>query len=1178
LRFNICCKTSEGSYSNYSVSDNEVSDSASYGIYFHHNSAYVNLTLRDNLVHDNTSHGIYADTYYKHYRTLNAALVHNSVYSNGAAGIYLKDRSISTTSINARLMLNEVYENTDHGIRLLGGKAEVVHNSIRDNDGLGVYLYQSSQSSYVNFNNLYGNDASDGIALYNEGAAAVDARYNWWGDTISTEIATDDNPKDLAGIYDVYDDSAVGMVDYSDWLDALQSESLPTDPVSWVKSPSDGLEINAASYQINGSASSLSEIDRVEVSTDGGATWEPATGTTIWSYDWTVVEGDGTYQILSRVITTEGDVEDKTETDIHTITINTDLPTTSGELGGNESWSGTVDLTGDLIVPEGVTLTIQPGTTINMPHRYDGTLGGTDTSLSELTVNGSIIAIGTEAEPIVFTSDASSQAKGDWSGIVSYGALNFEYVEVEYGDNGITCISTTPASECTVKHSSIAHTAGNGITYDAEGETTHPVTLSNNSISDNDAIGIYLNANDDGTEIVAEIADNIINNSGSYGVYLYSDDSSKITAVVTGNLVDTNGTYGIHAYSSDSAVHDITIDDNDVLSITGGEGIYLYSSYADGSTYTVSNNELFDNYNGLKLENSNTSTITYEVRDNLFHDNVYNGVETYYSGTSALMTPAFSGNVIYNNATGMYLNLSGDIALESLQVYDNDIDIKNNSAQAIDATGIWWGVETTNLLATGTHPRNMSNIYDSYDDDDLGSVDYADWLIAYEQPETPTLDTVVSPTVTNLQTLTGTKSADTGIVINGTLVVAIDEAESWSYDLTLYEGTNSINLYAVNDSGLHSENVNSSIVLDTLAPQVFSTTPIDGAVLKNDVTAIEIVLYEASTSLDGDTSIAAATVTDASGNDVDGSWSSGINRLIFTPIAAMGQGTYTITVQPTDTPLGNSADYTLSFTVDTAAPDSLTLDSVTTPTNTSVVTLSGGKEADTAVYINNTLVVSLSTDTTWSYDHTLNEGTNTLSITARDEAGNSSTAVEVSLVLDTLAPVINSISPVDDSYLAQRPTSFTVAIQETNSGLDSDSIIASASVTRSSGASVAGSWSIGETNQLIFTPGTLLTEDTYSVSATLSDLAGNTTSLASTFTYDATPPAIPSIDEVTTPTNSNYQELTGTKAAYSSLWIDDAEAVPVDDATTWAYQVDLEPGLNTFTLYSKDRAGNQSGS
>ena len=44
-----------------------------------------------------------------------------------------------------------------------------------------------------------------------------------------------------------------------------------------------------------------------------------------------------------------------------TVTIDSTLPTTSGFLTGDETWSGTVTLTGDVTVPSGVSLTIDSG-------------------------------------------------------------------------------------------------------------------------------------------------------------------------------------------------------------------------------------------------------------------------------------------------------------------------------------------------------------------------------------------------------------------------------------------------------------------------------------------------------------------------------------------------------------------------------------------------------------------------------------------------------------------------------------------------------------------------------------------------------------------------------------------------------------------------------------------------
>ncbi|MEA3487311.1 MAG: hypothetical protein U9R20_06605, partial [Thermodesulfobacteriota bacterium] len=92
--------------------------------------------------------------------------------------------------------------------------------------------------------------------------------------------------------------------------------------------------------------------------------------------------------------------------------------TTSGSLVVDEVWSGTINLTGDVTVPQGVTLTIEAGTEVVFPAESDDTAGGHDTALTELIVNGSLVAVGTEGSPILFTSGAFFfDSKGDWGGI-----------------------------------------------------------------------------------------------------------------------------------------------------------------------------------------------------------------------------------------------------------------------------------------------------------------------------------------------------------------------------------------------------------------------------------------------------------------------------------------------------------------------------------------------------------------------------------------------------------------------------------------------------------------------------------------------------------------------------------------------------------------------------------------
>ncbi|HDK26432.1 MAG TPA: hypothetical protein ENG48_04995, partial [Candidatus Atribacteria bacterium] len=75
---------------------------------------------------------------------------------------------------------------------------------------------------------------------------------------------------------------------------------------------------------------------------------------------------------------------------------------------------------------------------------------------------------------------------------------------------------------------------------------------------------------------------------------------------------------------------------------------------------------------------------------------------------------------------------------------------------------------------------------------------------------------------------------------------------------------------------------------------------------------------------------------------------------------------------------------------------------------------------------------------------------------------------------------------------------------------------------------------------------------------------------------DITPPKKPTLNEVITPTNISSQILSGTKEAYSSIWINGVEVVPLDSSTEWSYSIDLVEGENNISLTSRDLAGNES--
>jgi hypothetical protein len=119
-------------------------------------------------------------------------------------------------------------------------------------------------------------------------------------------------------------------------------------------------------------------------------------------------------------------------------------------IGGNTiekdtTWSGSYLVEGDVYVPPGVTLTVMPGTMVKF-RRIDEKSGknlfGNDSPYypqAEIIVRGTIIAKGTEKDPIVFTSAEIDAGPADWGSINLLGSKGniLEHVKVLCAYNGV---------------------------------------------------------------------------------------------------------------------------------------------------------------------------------------------------------------------------------------------------------------------------------------------------------------------------------------------------------------------------------------------------------------------------------------------------------------------------------------------------------------------------------------------------------------------------------------------------------------------------------------------------------------------------------------------------------------------------------------------------------------------
>jgi hypothetical protein len=104
------------------------------------------------------------------------------------------------------------------------------------------------------------------------------------------------------------------------------------------------------------------------------------------------------------------------------------------------------------------TLTIEPGVTVELGPNAEMRI---DAASSTVPARGALIAVGTAAAPIVFTSASDTPAPGDWIGLrfggIADPATRLEHVRVEYagktgiGGSGSCAVDTGISNEAAIR-------------------------------------------------------------------------------------------------------------------------------------------------------------------------------------------------------------------------------------------------------------------------------------------------------------------------------------------------------------------------------------------------------------------------------------------------------------------------------------------------------------------------------------------------------------------------------------------------------------------------------------------------------------------------------------------------------------------------------------------------------
>jgi hypothetical protein len=323
---------------------------------------------------------------------------------------------------------------------------------------------------------------------------------------------------------------------------------------------------------------------------------------------------------------------------------------TAGTICTNTNWSGTIHVTGDVLVCSGVTLTIDAGTQVSIDPTSSSDIGTIPAQMAgkvDIYIQGHLQVNGSSGSHVVFHSNAGSPTGSDWYQLLISGTITSTYMELsncEYGlalnttgavsvsfcdfsendDDDIT-IGANPSS-CSISGCSFDVGEGAGIKV----ASSAAITVSSCSITGDGDSSNGIEASSSTTVTVSSNNISGFDNAGD------TANGVLLAGTSTGTLTDN------HIESCDNGIH---------VTATAGSGATAYIGAEDDG------NEIETSINGILMETIGpgscpASTPYATIRYNWIHNNT-NGIKTIKtaSGVDAGVFVDYGFNKIENNSS-----------------------------------------------------------------------------------------------------------------------------------------------------------------------------------------------------------------------------------------------------------------------------------------------------------------------------------------------------------------------------------------------------------------------------------------------------------------------------------------------------------------------------------------------